>query len=131
METSFLKLVSGSRISNYMGLKMLAERAFKYAPDYTYVEIPLLGFLGKDDTVPQDKALRNQYVRLIPACVVDVKGRDKLLVEPNPALAEFGMVQPGYYMHPGQGGSPGLYMSVRKDIEVADVDFAIRLYMRP
>lgn len=130
MDTSFLNLVRGNRLTSYMGLQMLHGHAYKYAPDYTYLEIPVLGFQNKDGEV-EDKALRNQYVRVVPACLLDVKGLYKVQVEPNPALAEFGLFQPTYYLHPGSGGvSPGFYFHARKDTDTRDLPFAVRLYLR-
>lgn len=136
METSFLNLARGNRLTAYLGLQMAAGYSYKYAPDYTYIEIPLMEFWNpSEEKVQEDKALRNQYVRVIPACSLTVRGSHyKIEVEPNPALAEFGLIQPGYYLHTAGGGGelsvPGFYMQVRRDVHVKDVDYAVRLYMR-
>lgn len=129
LETSFLNLGRGNRLGTHLGLQMLEGQAFKYAPDYTYLEIPILGFM-KDGGV-ESKVLRNQYVKVVPACLLDPRGLYKIQVEPNPALAEYGTIQPGYYIQPGTGGQmPGFYFQARKDTDVQDVKYAIRLYLR-
>lgn len=131
MDSSFLNICRGNRLSSYMGLQMLENTAFKYAQDYSFIEIPVLGFQGKQGEGLEKKVLRNQYVRVVPSCLVDVKGTVKILVEPNPALAEFGLFQPSYYIHSGSGGmSPGFYFQARRDTDVGDLLFAVRLYLR-
>lgn len=131
MDSSYLNLVRGNRLSSYMGLQMLGEAVYKFASDYSYIEIPILGFEAANSTELTQKALRNQYVRVVPACLVDVKGGYRAQVEPNPAIAEYGLMQPTYYIHSNEGGkSPGFYFQARKDIEASDLTFAVRLYMR-
>lgn len=131
MDSSFLNLVRGNRLSGFMGLEMMPDKNFKYAPDYSYLEIPILGFFLDSEEKLVEKAMRNQYVRVLPACTVNVKGSYKVQVEPNPELAKYGLFQPGYYIHPGERSQrPGFYMQMRRDLDVEDVPFAIRLYMR-
>lgn len=130
MDTSFLNVGRGSRLSIYMGLVMAEGHAFKYGPDYTYVEIPLMGYCQEDGDL-KDKVLRNQYVKAVPACSLHVKGNYKVQVEPNPVLAAYGMIQPGYYVHPGQTVTvPSFYFHARRDTALADVSYAVRLYLR-
>lgn len=130
MTSTYVNLVRGTYISNYLGLKMKEGHEFKYRSDYVTVEIPIIGFEKDGELV--DKVLRNQYVKVIPACTVDVRGaRYHAQVEPNPALAEFGLYQPGYYIHTGTGEQvPGFWFQARKDLSKEDVAFAIRLYLR-
>jgi hypothetical protein len=112
-----------------MGLVMIEGHTWKYAKDYTYIEIPLLGFMDKDGEL-KDSVQRNQYVRVVPACSLDIKGMDKVLVEPNPAVSEFGLAQASYYMHPDQKGIPGFYFQARKDLDIKDLTHAVKLYLR-
>jgi hypothetical protein len=114
-----------------MGLVMEPEHGFSYAKDYTYIEIPVLGFWNQAEEKLVDKVLRNQYVRVIPACSIDCRGSYKIQVEPNPAIAEYGLAQGTYYVSPDSGKqTPGFYFHARKDLEIADLPFAVRLYMR-
>lgn len=133
--TSFLNLVRGNRLSAYMGLKLggkdLSDATPKFSPDYSYVEVPLKAFFNPADEKLQTKALRNQYLQLIPDCTLEVKGYYHVLVEPNPALAAWGLYQPGYYLHPGSGVvTPSIFFSPRKDLEVEELPYAVRLYLR-
>lgn len=131
MESSFLNLVRGNRLTSYMGLEMVPEYTYKFAPDYSYLEVPVLGFFLDADEKLVDKASRNQYVRVLPACTIDVKGSYKVQIEPNPELAKYGIFQPGYYVQPGSGNQrPGFYMQMRKDMDLTDVKYAVRIYMR-
>jgi len=130
METSFYNWARGNRLSQYAGLKMYDGHEFRYAPDYTYIEIPLLGFMDQKEGL-QEKGLRNQHLQVIPACTIDVKGSLKVEVEPCPQLAEFGSVQAGYYIHPGSGEvTPSYYITFRKDCDFDNIPYAVRLYLR-
>ncbi len=131
MDTSFLNWARGNRLGSYAGLVMVEGYDFKYGPDYTYIDIPLLGFFDSKEEKVVTKGLRNQYLRAIPACSLDVKGSLKVQVEPSIEMAEYGTTQPGYYVHPGSGLiEPGFYIQLRKDIDLADVPYAVRLYLR-
>lgn len=154
LETSFLNLVRGSRLTNYMGLRThedqppTAGTTYKFASDYAYIQIPIWGFRNTadgDDTPPTLKASRNQYVEVLPVCRLNVRGSYRVLVEPNPALAAFGMTQGSYYVQPGSGITiPLFHMQMRRDLDltppaaptdgeantVSDSPYAIRLYLR-
>lgn len=135
LESSFLNIGRGSRQTGYMGLVMAEGAPVRFGgKDYSYAEIPLVGFRGVDKDKPEDvgqKAIRNQHVYVVPACTINVRGDFHIQVEPNPALSEFGSVQGSYYVHNGSGILiPGFWMTLRKDLEAADVQYAIRLYMR-
>lgn len=131
LETSYLNMCRGTRLTSYLNLKMIEGQAYRFGPDYTYVEIPILGFEKDGEKALVTKVLRNQYVRIVPACTVDVKGTAKLQVEPNPDLGPYGLFQPGYYINPGSGlQEPGFYFQARRDLEVADLKYAVRLYLR-
>jgi hypothetical protein len=132
LESVFLNLCRGNRLSNLMGLKLDAlDSAPKFGSTYTYVEIPV-GGVFKDGEPVEGKIVRNQYVRINPACTVDCRGRDAILVEPNPAIAEFGMIQGSYYIHPESGElRPFFWFQARKDVAIEDLGYAVRLYMQP
>ncbi len=77
------------------------------------------------------KGSRNQYLRVMPACTVEVKGHYRFEVHPNPALNIFGLVQAPYYLEPEDGRmNPGFYIALRRDLDLKDIDWAIRIYMR-
>lgn len=130
IESSFINLNRGNRLTSYMGLDLDEGVELKFEKGYTHCDIPIRVLLNADGT-PVEKGLRNQHLRVIPACSVDLKGDYKLLVEPNPALSEFGSVQGMYYIQPGTGRqTPGFYITLRKDLDLSTVSYGIRLYMR-
>lgn len=134
MDSIFLSLASGSRLKNYMGLEISHGYEFKYSPQYIYVEIPVKEIYNPATEEVLQKGLRNQHVRIIPACTVNVRGRYTVEVEPNPRLAEYGTVSGGIYrIHPGEheNYTPGFYVTLRKDMEISDIDWAVRLYLVP
>lgn len=131
MDTSFFSWGRGNRASASAGLEMVPGYDFKYGPDYTYIDIPLAGFYDEKKEKLVDKGLRNQYLKVMPACQLNVKGGFKVLVEPCTELARYGTMQPGYYLHQGSGEvSPDFYIHLRKDVDLADVPYAVRLYLR-
>lgn len=135
MDTSYLSLVSGSRISNYLGLKMTEGSEFSYPGiqnrQYAYIEIPVGSIIVSSTGEITDKALRNQHVLVQPACTVDVKGNYRFEVHPNPAIWAYGTAQGMYYLEPSSGQQvPGFYVTLRKDIDLSTLDYAVRIYMR-
>lgn len=129
--TTFVNLVRGNRLSAYVGLQMTEEIPFKYGADYTYVEIPIqhLFLLSEEKVVTEAK--KQQRIAIVPACSVEPRGTGThLYIEPNRELALYGDISPSYYLHTGDGRVvPTIYMSLRKDVSLADVKYAIRIYM--
>jgi hypothetical protein len=134
MDGSFFNWIRGNRINQYAGLVMDQDVNYKVGGrDSMYLDVPIGALYDGKDDVYVAKGLRNQYLKVIPACTMDVKGSFAVLVEPNPLLAEYGMIQPGYYLHPGSGMlRPSFYISLRKDLDLKDIKdlYAIRLYLR-
>lgn len=131
MESSFLNLARGNRLSSYMGLQMAEGKSYRYAPDYTYIEIPVSILYNPTDEKEVEKGLRNQHLFVTPACFVNIRGGYKVLVEPNPKLAAYGATQGMYYISSGAGEQvPGFYITLRKDLDISDVNYAVRLYLQ-
>lgn len=129
MEVVFLNLARGSRLANYMGLKMHPETSYKFGADYSYVEIPLAGLIRDGESV--DKGLRNQQILIVPACTVDVKGGHKIFVKVNPMLQEYGHAPSVMLLDSGLKEQPVFYITLRKDLAKEDMDWAVRLYLLP
>lgn len=128
MESAYLNLVRGNRLSSLMGLKMVADYPYRNAQNYMYVEIPVRHF--ELDGEPVTEAKRNQHVFVVPACSINVRGTSIVEVEPNPDLARLGQLQAGYKVHPNSGlKEPGFWFTARKDVKLEDIGYAIRLYM--
>lgn len=126
-------MVDGSRLSNYLGLKMTEGheigRPTQASRSYAYIEVPVLTLRGSDGD--SDEAKRNAYIEVVPACTVDVKGRCRFEVHPNPKLFEYGMAQGSYYLEPEDGELvPSIRVWLRRDLSLSNLDYAIRIYMR-
>lgn len=129
METSYLKLMKGSRLTNYMGLEVDPGAGLSLGTNYMYIDIPVRGVSGEDEKLVQE-IKRNQHVYIEAAATVDVKGRNMIEVEPNIALAEMGQVQGSYRIHPGSGQKRlGFWFTARRDCDLAELQYAVRIYM--
>lgn len=136
-DSTYLKLVSGSRLKNYMGLEMAPGVEYKNGKGYLYIEIPVGAFIGSPSTGAEPgtseilkEVKRNQHVFVSPSCTVNVKGGYIVEIEPSTEFAKFGQVQPGYKIHPDSGLlTPGFYFTARKDVTLSDFTWAVRLYM--
>lgn len=128
METSYLKLMNGSRLTNYMRLEMIEGTEPILGKNYLYMDIPLVGAETEEGISFQVK--RNQHVWIASAAHVDVKGRNFIEVEPNFALAEMGQVQAAYRLHPDSGRKQlGFWFTARKDTDLTQLEYAVRIYM--
>lgn len=127
MDSMFLNLVRGNRLTAYMGLEMSEGHVYKFSKDYTYIEIPLLEARNGGEKV-KDKALRNQHIELVPACRVKLHGSYKLLVKTNPDLQAIGNA-PTVFMVEEEIGHPSFYITLRKDLDLSKLEWAVRLYL--
>ena len=133
MESSYLKLMKGSRLTNYMRLEMAPGIEPILGKNYLHLDIPLLGAVVEDESDIVQVSLnvkRNQHVWILAAAHVDIKGRNFIEVEPNPLLSEYGQVQAPYRIHPDSGRKElGFWFTARKDTDLTNIIYAVRLYM--
>lgn len=130
MESSFLNLVRGNRLTSMMGLELFTGEPPKYGVGYTYVEVPVAKLVDLEGNT-LEKGLRNQHIAVIPECTVMARGDYKILVEPNRAFWQYGTVQGMYYIQPGDDTqAPGFYVILRRDLDLTGIDWAVRLYLR-
>lgn len=124
MSNVFLKLI-GSRVINYMGLKMdegLEPLKTEKVTDYSHLDIPFA--LGQELEVK-----RNQHIFIEAGATINVKGREVVGVEPNPALAEFGQVQGYYRVWPDSGEVRlGFWFTAHKQVSLDQFKYCVRLY---
>ena len=131
MDVSFISLVRGNRLGQYVGLTMTEGYEYKHGKDYCYIEIPVLHLeTGTGEKVMEGK--RQQRLLVVPACTIAPKGAGThILIEPNRLISEYGDIQPSYYVHNGEPEMrPAFHITLRKDMSVTDIPFAIRLYLR-
>ena len=128
MDSMFLNLTRGSRLSAYMGLEMSSGIVHTFGPNYQYVEIPFSHFL-KDDGTALDEAKANQHLEVVPACSIHVRGNFAVMVHYNPALQAVASVGSSHIIWPGEMGrvAPSYFATFRKGIRSEDVTWAVRL----
>jgi len=91
--------------------------------NYLYLDIPVR---QSEET----SIKRGQHVFIEAAATIDVKGRQIVEVEPNPALAEYGQVQAGYKVHPDSGPRRvGVWFTAHKQLDLDSLDYCVRMYM--
>lgn len=128
MDSAYLKLIEGSRLTNYMGLKMEKGHMYMNGKNYMFLDIPTRGVDTEGGFEMEVK--RNQHVWVVAAATVDIKGRNFIEVEPNPALAALGQVQATYRIHPDSGVTElGFWFTARFDTDLRKLQYAVRIYM--
>lgn len=128
MESAYLKLASGSRLSNYLGLQMREGYAYRYGKHYLYIEIPVAAIAEGEAGSLQVK--RNQHVFVESAATLEIRGNQIVEIEPNPELAQYGQIQGNYKLHPGSTRQvAGFWFTARKDIDLSTLEYAVRIYM--
>jgi len=128
MQTGFLQLNRANRIERELQLQMAPEHVYRFADDYTYIEIPLWKILDSEGEIV-DKASRNQYVELVSAAHVTLRYGAKLLVAPNPVLFKYG-VSPSLLLVDGkQPQILTIPITLRKDLKLDALDYLLRIYL--
>lgn len=130
-DATFLNLVRGNRLSAMMGLNQHGVSSPKYGPDYQYVEIPVSNVkVGDEVLLPGGKVSRNQHAEIVPACTINVRGKHPVLVVYNNQLQTVASLGSMTIVHPGSGElMPSFWATFRKDYDIANIEWAIRLYM--
>ena len=130
-DSSFLKLVTGTRIKNYMGLVLEEGVTAAKGKNYLYLELPAVRFLGSEADKESDTLIkRNQHVFLLCGATINVKGPNMALVEPSVDLCEYGQVQASFHVHPDSGEKAvGFWFTARKDTDLSKLAYGVRLYL--
>lgn len=103
---------------------------YKNGKNYLYLEVPAVSVLGGEDEPTGKIVKRNQHVFIHCGCNINVKGENIAEVEPNPALAEWGQIQPGYKVHPNTDKvQVGFWFTARKDTDLSKLKYGARLYL--
>jgi hypothetical protein len=129
MDNTFLNLARGNRLSQYMGLKNDDGNPIRYGKDYSYIEIGVREVYNPSEEKVVTKVLRNQHVKIIPACKVNVKGGYKILVKTNPLLQEVANCPALFVLDSDCQEEVAFYASFRKDMDISQLEWAVRLYM--
>lgn len=127
---TFLKLVTGNRLGMYMGLKMDEGKAYRFAKDYTYVEIPVGRIFNPTSEEFVTKVTANQKVQIIPACSINLKGSGyKIMVKTNPKLQAIANCPSVIMLDYDEGDQCSFFAHFQKALNVEDLDWAVRLYL--
>lgn len=131
MDGAFLNLVRGNRLKSWMGLELPeGVTAPKYGPQYHYVEVPVGQVLKDGEPVAEGKIARNQHVEIVPACTIKVRGQSPVLVVYNDELQRVASLGSMTIVHPGgEAVAPSFWATFRKDFNVEDIKWAVRLYL--
>lgn len=125
MDSAFLNLIRGNRVTTYMGLK--SDAPPRYGASYQYIEIPVRCF-RKDDGSELAEAKANQHLEVVPDCTIKVRGNQPVMVHYNPALQAVGSMAGSHIVWPGgEEHCPTFYVSFRKGITTVELEWAIRL----
>ena len=141
METSYLKLVSGSRISNYLGLQMVEGYNYSYPKtaesDYAYIDIPIQKIFltsSREEINHGYKLKKNVWITIEPACSVNPRGRGhRFEVHPNTQFRDIGITDGSFYLEPGSGASIPRFQLIVKadlDLDLTKFEYSVRIYMR-
>lgn len=131
MDGVFLNLVRGNRLKSWMGLELPeGVTAPKYGPQYHYVEVPVGQVLKDGEPVAEGKVVRNQHVQITAACSIKVRGQSPVLVVYNDELQQVANLGSMAIIHPGgEAVTPSFWATFRKDFNVEDIKWAVRLYL--
>lgn len=131
MDGAFLNLVRGNRLKSWVGLTLPeGVTAPKYGPQYHYVEVPVGQVLKDGEPVTDGKIARNQHVEIVAACTIKVRGQSPVLVVYNDELQRVASLGSMTIVHPGGDDmSPSFWATFRKDFNVEDIKWAVRLYL--
>lgn len=127
-----------SRIqSQVLGITLPSDRRVVKGVNGHYLELPVsivkkAGECG--EVVTEGK--RNQHLEVIPCCLLNLRpGHYSVLVEPNPAYAQYGAIQGSYIVEPSSETRydfpVSFHITVMRDIssEVFEKQYAVRLYV--
>lgn len=128
-DSVFMNIIRGNRLSSIVGLEMHPDVPHKFAQDYAYVEIPFSSFYNPTTEEVQTKGTRNQHLRVLPACKINLRGNYRLIVKTNPILQEYGQAPAMFIIDPNDNQQPSFYVTLRKDMDGKELDWAVRMYL--
>lgn len=129
MDSALLQINRGNRLNQLLGLTMDDGVPYRFAKDYLFVEIPLRDFYNPAAETLQKKALKNQRLKIQPACKTAIKGSSRYLVKVNPEILAVADA-PAMFILDNEGDEqPTFYATFRKDLDADRIDWCVRIYM--
>ena len=127
MESMYLNWARGNRVKVYAGIMNLPE-GVEYSSDYIAMYVPLAyGFNpSSEEVVAIGKA--NSRAVLVPDLSVS-PAKYRIQVVPNPVLYEYADVMHEPLLEPGSDSQPKLYVRFRKDLDLSELKYLVRLYL--
>lgn len=127
MSTTFLNLRRGGRLQGFIGVRMDEGRTYKFANDYTYIEVPCSTIVGSDGA--QEKASRNQSLDLeAPVCLATRNGY-KALISVNPELMRYATCPSLMLFDEEHSTRVSVPAKFHKDLDVLGLDWLVRIYL--
>jgi hypothetical protein len=127
--TAFIKLSSDNIRKNYLGRVTQEGVPFRFSQDYMAIEVLPSLIWNPSEEKQVDKAMRNQHLRLEAACEIQPKHQYRALVKTNPILQEVASAPAMFMVESGEGGPVSFYATFRKDFEVKDLSWLVRIYL--
>jgi hypothetical protein len=127
--TAFIKLSSDNTRKNYLGLATQEGMPIRFSQDYMSVEVLPSSIWNPSEEKFVDKAMRNQHLKLEAACTIHPKYQYRALVKTNPMLQEVASAPAMFMVESGEGGPVSFFATFRKDFEVKDLSWLVRIYL--
>lgn len=126
---TFLSLVRGNRVEGFLGLKMKPGYAYRYATNYSYIELPLSQVRIDDEKQDTDKVTRNQFAILQAPATVSPQYQHQVMLVFNPAIFRFASGPSTLIVNSGETVPIEMPVRTFKDLHLADLDWLVRLYL--
>lgn len=135
MDSIFLNWLRGARAKAFSILKEKDTdgKTARYAKDYSYLEFAAAKVITEDKegkTKATTKAKSGQEISLIIACGIVKPDRNKILIEPTPALSShFSYLNYQRIIEDVDVGELIITGKLRQDIDLETLGFAVRAYL--
>lgn len=128
MSTTFLNLRRGGRLQGFIGVRMDDGHAYKFANDYTYIEL-MCSSIKSLTGETQEKAVRNQFLNLeLPVCLATRNGY-KALVSVNPELMQYATCPSLLLMDNEKSERVVIPAKFHRDLDVLGLTYLARIYL--
>lgn len=128
LETVFLNLIRGNRITNYLGLELKGNSSLTYSKDYGTSYLQLGRALNLETAKHVKKLKKDMRVALFPLATINPR-KYRAYIEVNPALYAIGNVNFERVIEADKGVSElPIYLEVKEDFDgLEDLEYLVRI----
>jgi len=128
MESMYMNWARGNRVSVFGGITVDSADDVAYSKDYIAMLVPLgeAYNVSTEEIVSVGKA--NSRLKLIPKLSIAPK-KYRIQVEPNPLLYEVADVFHEKIIEPDSDSQPYIYVKFRREFDLSQLDYLVRLYL--